>query len=95
LNGKAADAVEEKRRNRVYDEATRQALIMLCKAADRVCGKRLKTLVPMLTDAMERHGHIDLDPIGAWAPSTPKPCKPFIRTNFTGILCHTAHRRAD
>lgn len=29
LNGKAAAAVEEKRRNRVYDEATRQALIML------------------------------------------------------------------
>ena len=29
LNGNAAAAVEEKRRNRVYDEATRQALIML------------------------------------------------------------------
>ena len=64
LNGKAAAAVEEKRRNRVYDEATRQALIMLWEAADRVCGKRLRALVPMLTDAMERHGHIDLDPIG-------------------------------
>jgi hypothetical protein len=63
LNGQAAAAVEEKRRNRVYDEATRQALIMLWEAADRVCGKRLKALVPMLTDAMERHGHIDLDPI--------------------------------
>ena len=63
LNGKAAAAVEEKRRNRVYDEVTRQALIMLWEAADRVCGKRLKALVPMLTDAMERHGHIDLDPI--------------------------------
>ena len=63
LNGKAAAAVEEQRRNRVYDEATRQTLIMLWEAADRVCGKRLKALVPMLTDAMERHGHIDLDPI--------------------------------
>jgi len=57
LNGNAAAAVEEKRRNRVYDEATRQALSMLWEAADRVCGKRLKALVPMLTDAMERaHG---------------------------------------
>jgi len=59
---RAAD-VEEKGRNRVYDEATRQALIVLWEAADRVCGKRLKALVPMLTDAMERHGHLDLDPI--------------------------------
>ena len=59
---RAAD-VEAKARNRVYDEATRQALILLWEAADRVCGKRLKALVPMLIDAMERHGHLDLDPI--------------------------------
>lgn len=50
-------------RDRVYDEATRQALIMLWEAADRVCGKRLKVLIPMLIDAMERHGHLDLAPI--------------------------------
>ena len=49
-------------RNRVYDEAARQALIMLWEAADRVCGKRLKVVIPMLIDAMERHGHLDLDP---------------------------------
>jgi len=58
-------------RNTHYDEATRQALIMLWEAANRVCGKRLKALVPMLTDAMERHGHIDLDPIGARQASCP------------------------
>jgi hypothetical protein len=29
---------------------------------DRVCGKRLKVLIPVLIDAMERHGHLDLDP---------------------------------
>ena len=50
-------------RNRVYDEAVRQALTMLWEAADRVCGKRLKALIPTLIDAMERHGHLDLDPI--------------------------------
>jgi hypothetical protein len=50
-------------RNRIYDEAALQALIMLWEAADRVCGKRLKVLLPMLIDAMERHGHLDLDPI--------------------------------
>ena len=50
-------------RNRLYDEAVRQALTVLWEAADRVCGKRLKALIPMLIDAMERHGHLDLDPV--------------------------------
>ena len=50
-------------RNRLYDEAVRQALTVLWKAADRVCGKRLKALIPTLLDAMERHGHLDLDPL--------------------------------
>jgi len=45
-------------RNRLYDEAVRQALTVLWEAADRVCGKRLKALIPMLVDAMERHGHL-------------------------------------
>jgi len=55
--------VQAQGRNRIYDEATRQALIILWEAADRVCGKRLKALAPMLIDAMERHGHLELDPI--------------------------------
>jgi hypothetical protein len=50
-------------RNRLYDEAVRQALTVLWEAADRVCGKRLKALIPMLVDAMERNGHLDLDPV--------------------------------
>ena len=50
-------------RNRLYDEAVRQALTMLWEAADRVCGKRLKALIPLLVDVMERHGHLGLDPI--------------------------------
>lgn len=29
-------------------------------ASDRVCGKRLKALMPVLIDAMERHGHLEL-----------------------------------
>ncbi len=49
-------------RNRLYDEAVRQTLTVLWEAADRVCGKRLKALIPTLIDAMERHGHLDLDP---------------------------------
>jgi len=39
-------------RNRLYDEAVRQALIVLWEAGDRVCGKRLKPLVPILIDAL-------------------------------------------
>ena len=36
---------------------------MVWEAADRICGKRLKELLPTLLDAMGRHGHLDL--IGA------------------------------
>jgi hypothetical protein len=49
-------------RNRLYGEAVRQALIVLWEASDRVCGTRLKVLVPVLIDAMERHGHLELAP---------------------------------
>jgi hypothetical protein len=48
-------------RNRIYDEAVRQTLIILWEAGDRVCGKRLKVLIPILLQAMERHGHLLLD----------------------------------
>jgi hypothetical protein len=39
---------------RVYGEAVREALILLWEASDRVCGKRLKALLPVLITAMER-----------------------------------------
>jgi len=47
---------------RVYDVAVREALIVLWEASDRVCGKRLRPLVPLLLEAMERHGHLQLAP---------------------------------
>jgi hypothetical protein len=47
---------------RVYDDAVREALIVLWEASDRICGKRLKPLVPTLVEAMERHGHLHLAP---------------------------------
>jgi Integrase core domain len=46
---------------RTYDEAVRQALIVLWEAADRICGKRLKAILPSLVSALERHGHLALD----------------------------------
>ena len=45
---------------RVYNEAVREALILLWEAADRICGKRLKALIPTLLAAMEKHGHLQL-----------------------------------
>jgi len=47
---------------RVYDAAVREALIVIWEASDRVCGKRLRPLVPILVEAMERHGHLRLAP---------------------------------
>jgi hypothetical protein len=58
-----ATSRETRARSRLYDEAVRQALTVLWEAVDRICGKRLKALIPMLVDAMERHGHLDLDPV--------------------------------
>jgi hypothetical protein len=48
------------RRDRVYDADMREAVIVLWEASDRVCGKRLGPLLPMLVEAMERHGHLQL-----------------------------------
>jgi hypothetical protein len=47
-------------RSRLYDEAAEAALIILWEAADRMCGKRLKEAIPVLVEAMERHGHLKL-----------------------------------
>lgn len=62
LSTSAQARMERVPRNRLYDEAVRQALIVLWEAGDRVCGKRLKPLIPVLITAMERHGHLELDP---------------------------------
>ena len=45
---------------RRYDDKVRAALITLWEAADRICGKRLKALIPTLIDSMTRHGHLTL-----------------------------------
>jgi len=45
---------------RIYDEAVRTALVVLWEASDRLCGKRLRPLIPILLEAMERHGHLDV-----------------------------------
>ncbi len=55
LNSSPSKSVQVVARNRLYDEAVRQSLVLLWEASDRLCGKRLKALVPLLLDAMHRH----------------------------------------
>jgi len=63
LNGFTGTTPSTRRgRLRLYDEAVRQALIVFWEASDRICGKRLKPLLPVLLPSLERHGHISLDP---------------------------------
>src|SRR4051794_13523262 len=63
LRGGAAAATRGPRPvRRVYGEAVREALLVVWEASDRICGKRLKVLVPVLVEALERHGHLGLAP---------------------------------
>lgn len=53
---------EHVRSRRIYGEAVKEALTVMWEASDRICGKRLKAIIPELLDAMERHDHLKLDP---------------------------------
>jgi hypothetical protein len=52
---------QTRQRPSLYDEAARGAVIVLWEASDRVCGKRLKALLPILLPALERNGHLRLE----------------------------------
>ena len=57
-SGEPAESSGPRPERRIYDEAVREALVVIWEASDRVCGKRLRPLVPILVEAMERHGHL-------------------------------------
>jgi hypothetical protein len=57
----SAPALRGRVRPTLYDDAAKQALIVLWEASDRVCGKRLKPLLRVLLPSLERHGHLRLD----------------------------------
>ena len=59
--GPRQSGVERRGRRRLYNEAVSEALIVLWEASDRICGKRLKPLLPVLLSALERHGHLSLE----------------------------------
>ena len=58
---------------RTYDEAVRQALIVLWEAADRICGKRLKAVLPGLLAAWSGTATSTSTPLFASASSQPAP----------------------
>jgi hypothetical protein len=47
-------------RRRKYGATTKDALTALWEASDRVCGKRLKVMIPTLLPALEQHGRLQL-----------------------------------
>ena len=55
LLGQSGDDGEQrpavKKGRRIYDEAVRQALIVIWEAADRICGKRLSAALPHLVES--------------------------------------------
>jgi hypothetical protein len=61
LTSGPATSQQARTTRRIYREAVQEALIVLWEAADRICGKRLKALLPQLVEAMERHKHLQLE----------------------------------
>lgn len=59
-SGPSVPKSEPRLSRRIYNDAVREALVVLWEASDRICGKRLKALIPTLIEAMERHGHLQL-----------------------------------
>ncbi len=47
------------RRAPIYGATIKDALVALWEASDRICGKRLKVMIPALLPALERHGRLE------------------------------------
>lgn len=58
FRAKAQPASEPKPRERRYGASVKDALVALWEASDRVCGKRLKPMIPVLLPALTRHGRL-------------------------------------
>ena len=71
-----SDGVEAPReRRRRYGATIKDAMTALWEASDRVCGKRLKVMIPILLPALEQHGRLmlglaDRDRVLAISPAT-------------------------
>ena len=49
-----------RKRKPTYGATIKDALVALWEASDRICGKRLKVMIPTLLPALERHGRLTL-----------------------------------
>ena len=49
-----------RKRTPTYGATSKDALVALWEASDRICGKRLKVMIPTLLPALERHGRLTL-----------------------------------
>jgi hypothetical protein len=58
LARKSSTAKQRCPRRRTYGDSIREALIALWEASDRLCGKRLKVMIPELLPALELHGRL-------------------------------------
>ena len=62
LASHVAISPEARRQRRpTYGAAIRDALVALWEASDRICGKRLRVMIPTLLPSLERHGRLKLD----------------------------------
>jgi len=57
----AAMQATKRTRKRAYDEAFVSSLIVFWETADRISGKRLVPLLPLLVSSLKRHGRVVLD----------------------------------
>jgi hypothetical protein len=56
----AAGPDAARQRTSTYGVVVKDALAALWEASDRICGKRLKVMIPTLLPALERHGRLKL-----------------------------------
>lgn len=63
LSGSSGAVKSEPKRSPYYNNQVVEPLILLWEASDRICSKRLKPMIPILLDAMERYGHLSVEPI--------------------------------
>src|SRR5260370_16826036 len=50
-----------RQRGRTYGATIRDALVALWEASDRICGKRLRVMIPTLLPSLEKHGRLKLN----------------------------------
>ena len=77
---------QTRQRPSLYDEAARAALIVPWEAADRVCGKRLRSLMPILLPALEYGGWYAVASKSSLT-STPRSCsRSYACSSQAGLL---------